>query len=167
MQFLPTRHNTAMSENLLTTVLPAEWRSLAMQSAQLLARVQPAAGACVCTLLPDSAWHTALITALRHTGWQVAQLPADATQEGVARVIQTVKPAVVICPMEVFGWVSKLAFLAGCAAIYTDSPDGEGTLRDRARHFSETASGTVEGGMAAVPPQPHVRYDHQGAQLNP
>jgi len=46
-----------------------------------------------------------------------------------------IKPAVVVCAPEMFGWMSKLAFLNGAAAIYTCGEAGEGTLLFRASHF--------------------------------
>ena len=47
------------------------------------------------------------------------------------------EPVVVVCATRNFGWVSKLAFKAGCRAVFTLNDDRTGTLLDRAAHCSD------------------------------
>ncbi len=48
------------------------------------------------------------------------------------------QPAVVVCSGCNFGWVSKQAFLAGTAYVFTLNDDRTGTLLDRAAQFPRT-----------------------------
>jgi malonyl-CoA/methylmalonyl-CoA synthetase len=50
------------------------------------------------------------------------------------------KPAVVVCTGKNFGWVSKIAFLAGTTHVYTLNDDRSGTLLERAAHHSSEHS---------------------------
>ncbi len=59
--------------------------------------------------------------------------------------ISNAEPAVVVCSGQNFGWVSKTAFLAGTAHVFTLNDDRSGTLLDRAafhidRHTPATRS---------------------------
>ena len=48
------------------------------------------------------------------------------------------EPAVVVCSGHNFGWVSKIAFLAGIRHVYTLNADRSGTLLDRAAYQPTT-----------------------------
>jgi malonyl-CoA/methylmalonyl-CoA synthetase len=48
--------------------------------------------------------------------------------------IHNAQPAVVVCSGKSFGWVSKLAFVAGTAHVFTLNDDRSGTLLDRASY---------------------------------
>ena len=50
----------------------------------------------------------------------------------IEHFISNAQPAVVVCAGKNFGWVSKLAFLAGTQHVYTLNEDRSGTLLDRA-----------------------------------
>ncbi len=50
--------------------------------------------------------------------------------------IKDAQPAVVVCAGKNFGWVSKIAFLAGTKHVYTLNEDRSGTLLDRAAFHS-------------------------------
>ena len=52
--------------------------------------------------------------------------------------IGNAEPAVVVCAGKNFGWVSKLAFLAGTKHVYTLNEDRTGTLLDRAAFQGDT-----------------------------
>jgi malonyl-CoA/methylmalonyl-CoA synthetase len=51
--------------------------------------------------------------------------------------IGNAEPAVVVCAGRHFGWVSKLAFLAGTRWVFTLNEDRSGTLLDRASQMSD------------------------------
>jgi malonyl-CoA/methylmalonyl-CoA synthetase len=51
--------------------------------------------------------------------------------------IGNAEPAVVVCAGKSFGWVSKLAFLAGTQHVFTLNDDRSGTLLDRAAFHSD------------------------------
>jgi malonyl-CoA/methylmalonyl-CoA synthetase len=52
--------------------------------------------------------------------------------------IGNAEPAVVVCAGADFGWVSKIAFLAGTNHVYTLNDDRTGTLLDRAAFHPDT-----------------------------
>ncbi len=54
----------------------------------------------------------------------------------LAYFIADAKPAVFVCSGQSFGWISKLAFKAGTAHVYTLNADRSGTLLDRAAYQS-------------------------------
>jgi malonyl-CoA/methylmalonyl-CoA synthetase len=62
------------------------------------------------------------------------------------------KPAVVVCSAKNFGWISKLAFLAGTGHVFTLNDDRTGTLLDRAAQFprSHVAAQCKGGDLAAI-----------------
>jgi malonyl-CoA/methylmalonyl-CoA synthetase len=53
----------------------------------------------------------------------------------MAYFIEDAKPAVVVCAGSSFGWISKLAFLAGTSYAFTLNDDRTGSLLDRAAQF--------------------------------
>ena len=57
--------------------------------------------------------------------------------------IGNAEPAVVVCAGKHFGWVSKIAFLAGTAHVFTLNEDRSGTLLDRAAYQSDTHTPAV------------------------
>ena len=54
----------------------------------------------------------------------------------MAYFIDDAKPAVVVCSGRNFGWISKMAFLAGTAHVFTLNEDRTGSLLDRAAQCS-------------------------------
>jgi malonyl-CoA/methylmalonyl-CoA synthetase len=55
----------------------------------------------------------------------------------MAYFIGNAEPAVVVCSAQNFGWVSKLAFQAGTAWVFTLNDDRTGSLLQRAAHGSD------------------------------
>ena len=108
------------------------------QIAQLLQTLPLPHAGTVLLVLPEAQAYDALRGAADLLSLHVVVMPVHSEQEGVARAIAQNKPCVVVCVPEIFGWVSKLAFLGGCLAIYTCGETGEGTLMDRASHFLPT-----------------------------
>ncbi len=52
--------------------------------------------------------------------------------------IGNAEPALVVCSGKNFGWVSKIAFLAGTKNVFTLNDDRTGTLLERAAFFGDT-----------------------------
>ena len=52
--------------------------------------------------------------------------------------IGNAEPALVVCSGKNFGWVSKIAFLAGTRNVFTLNDDRAGTLLERAAFFGDT-----------------------------
>ena len=52
--------------------------------------------------------------------------------------IDNAEPAVVVCASRDFGWLSKIAFRAGTAHVYTLDDDRRGSLLQRAAHHPDT-----------------------------
>ena len=56
----------------------------------------------------------------------------------LAYFIDNAEPAVVVCASRDFGWLSKIAFRAGTAHVYTLDDDRRGSLLQRAAHHADT-----------------------------
>jgi len=111
------------------------WRDLERGSAMLanlLASLGLPAGARVAVQVDKSVEALMLYLAVLRAG--LVYLPLNnAYQAGeVEYFVGNAQPAVVVCSKRNFGWVSKLAFLAGSAHVYTLDDDRSGTLLDRA-----------------------------------
>ena len=52
--------------------------------------------------------------------------------------IGNAEPSVLVCAGKYFGWVSKIAFKAGCTHVFTLNEDRTGSLLDRAAHHPDT-----------------------------
>lgn len=128
--------------------LEEPWLSASSQMAQLLRTLPLSHAGPLLLVLPEAGAYGALCAAAAQLGWLVVAMPVQSEQEGVAWAIAQNKPGVVVCAPEIFGWVSKLAFLGGCLAIYTCGEEGEGTLMDRASHFSATSASKTGADIA-------------------
>jgi malonyl-CoA/methylmalonyl-CoA synthetase len=66
--------------------------------------------------------------------------------------IGNAEPAVVVCAGKNFGWVSKIAFVAGTKHVYTLNEDRTGTLLDRAAFHSDRHTPAVRAAddLAAI-----------------
>ena len=62
------------------------------------------------------------------------------------------KPAMVVCVAANFGWISKIAFVAGTRHVYTLDADRSGTLLDRAAYQPDhhTAAASRADDLAAI-----------------
>ncbi|MGE6212249.1 hypothetical protein [Comamonas aquatica] len=116
--------------------LPTAWE---VPIGRLLAQFAYVPGAAVWVMLPSPAMRALVHAAVRHAGLHAIDGPEVLLEEEVRDALAQASPAVVICPPEVFGWVSKLAFLQGCRAVYTCGEEGAGSLLDRAAHFAMAA----------------------------
>lgn len=70
----------------------------------------------------------------------------------MAYFIEDAKPAVVVCSAANFGWLSKLAFVAGTAYVFTLNEDRSGSLLDRAAAFGRihSAAHCAQDDLAAI-----------------
>ncbi len=116
------------------------WRDLERGSAMLanlLASLKLPADARVAVQVDKSVEALLLYLAVLRAG--LVYLPLNnAYQAGeIAYFMANAQPAVVVCSRRNFGWVSKIAFLAGSAHVYTLDDDRSGTLLDRAAFHSD------------------------------
>jgi malonyl-CoA/methylmalonyl-CoA synthetase len=84
------------------------------------------------------------LAALR-AGWVYLPLNTAYQQAELGYFIENAKPAVVVCAPRNFGWVSKLAFVAGATAVYTLGDDRTGSLLERAAHQPDRCEPTPRG----------------------
>lgn len=125
-----------MSELIAIENLLPQWQLHAAQIAQLFAAVPAGPDTPILCMLPGGQAQAAVLAAAAHIQREVVVLPADAAQDVAGVVIAKWRPGIVVCSDDVFGWVSKLAFLNEVAAIYTCDTDAHGTLLGRASHFN-------------------------------
>ncbi|HET9644581.1 MAG TPA: malonyl-CoA synthase [Burkholderiaceae bacterium] len=66
--------------------------------------------------------------------------------------IRNAEPGVVVCSAAGFLWVSKIAFSAGCAYVFTLNDDRTGSLLERASNFSDVHEPATKqaGDVAAI-----------------
>lgn len=102
----------------------------------LLRTVPNACAAPVLMVLPVSPVQEVIASAVAPLQVALVSMPVTSSQASVQRAMAHFRPSTVICSTEIFGWVSKLAFLAGSSAVFTYAEDGAGTLCDRAAHFA-------------------------------
>jgi len=70
----------------------------------------------------------------------------------MAYFVEDAKPAVVVCAGRNFGWLSKLAFMAGTAYVFTLNEDRSGSLLERAAQFgrSHRVAESAPNDLAAI-----------------
>jgi malonyl-CoA/methylmalonyl-CoA synthetase len=70
----------------------------------------------------------------------------------MAYFIEDAQPAVVVCSAKNFGWISKMAFLAGTGHVFTLNDDRTGSLLDRASQFprQHTVAHSQPNDLAAI-----------------
>ncbi|APW42447.1 malonate--CoA ligase [Rhodoferax saidenbachensis] len=112
-------HATAMVANLLESLdLP--------EGARIAVQVEKSVEALVLYL---ATLRAGLVYLPLNTAYQSAEM---------AYFIEDAQPAVVVCSGRNFGWVSKMAFLAGTAYVFTLNDDRTGSLLERAAQFPRT-----------------------------
>ncbi len=111
------------------------WRDLERGSAMLanlLTSLSLPAGARVAVQVDKSVEGLMLYLAVLRAGLVYLPLNNAYQASEVEYFIGNAQPAVVVCSKRNFGWVSKIAFLAGSTHVYTLDDDRSGTLLDRA-----------------------------------
>ncbi len=115
------------------------WQDLLDASAMLsnlLESLELPAGARIAVQVEKSVEALTLYLATLRAGLVYLPLNTAYQSAEMAYFIEDAKPAVVVCSGINFGWVSKLAFTAGTAYVFTLNDDRSGSLLDRAAAFS-------------------------------
>ncbi|KNZ31016.1 MAG: malonyl-CoA synthase [Methylibium sp. NZG] len=131
------------------------WRDIDRATAMLanlLGSLGLPAGARVAVQTEKSVEALMLYLAVLRAGF--VYLPLNTAYQGgeVEYFIGNAEPSVVVCSGKNFGWVSKIAFRAGTAHVFTLNDDRTGSLLERAAHHSDrhTPARKAEGDMAAI-----------------
>ena len=147
--------SVAVETTAATGALAYTWRDLERSTAMLanlLQSLQLPAGARVAVQTDKSVEALMLYLAVLRAG--LVYLPLNtAYQAGeIAYFIDDAEPGVVVCSSRNFGWVSKIAFKAGCAHVFTLDDDRSGSLLQRAAQQPDrhTPAHKEPGDLAAV-----------------
>ena len=137
------------------TGLRYSWRDLDEASAMvanLLGFLELPKGARVAAQVEKSVEALILYLACLRAG--VIYLPLNTAYQSaeMAYFLEDAKPAVVVCSGKNFGWISKMAFLAGTRNVFTLNDDRTGSLLDRAANFPRTHTVAIssESDLAAI-----------------
>ena len=131
------------------------WRDLDAATAKLanlLESLDLPAGSRVAVQTDKSVEALLLYLAVLRAGYVYLPLNAAYQAAELEYFIGNAKPAVVVCPGRQFGWVSKLAFLAGTRYVFTLNDDRSGSLLDRAAQMSDRhqVADCAPGDLAAI-----------------
>jgi len=116
------------------------WRDLdhaTARMANLLASLNLPAGARVAVQVEKSVEAMVLYLATLRAGYVFLPLNTAYQSAEIEYFIGNAEPSVVVCSSKNFGWVSKIAFSAGTAHVFTLDDDRTGSLLDRAAHFGD------------------------------
>ncbi|MBC7918723.1 MAG: malonyl-CoA synthase [Rhodoferax sp.] len=137
------------------TGLCYSWRDLDEASAMvanLLAFLELPPGARVAVQVEKSVEALVLYLACLRAG--VVYLPLNTAYQSaeMAYFLEDAKPSLVVCAGKNFGWISKMAFLAGTRNVFTLNDDRTGSLLDRAAQFprTHTVATSRESDLAAI-----------------
>jgi malonyl-CoA/methylmalonyl-CoA synthetase len=108
--------------------------------ANLLESLGLPAGARIAVQVEKSVEALVLYLATLRAGLVYLPLNTAYQSAEMAYFIEDAQPAVVVCSGRNFGWVSKMAFLAGTAYVFTLNEDRTGSLLERASQFPKTHS---------------------------
>ena len=120
--------------------LKYSWRDLERGTAMLanlLVSLELPAGSRVAVQTEKSVEALMLYLAVLRAGYVYLPLNTAYQAAEIEYFIGNAEPAVVVCAGKNFGWVSKIAFLAGTRNVFTLNEDRTGTLLDRAAHCSD------------------------------
>ena len=123
------------------TGLRYSWQDLMDASAMLanlLDGLQLPTGSRVAVQVDKSVEALLLYLATLRAGLVYVPLNMAYQSAEMAYFITDAQPAVVVCSPQHFGWVSAMAFRAGCAAVFTLGDDRTGSLLERAAHCERT-----------------------------
>ncbi len=141
---------SAQGEPLLYT-----WGDLDRASARmanLLASLNLPEGSRIAVQVEKSVEAMLLYLATLRAGYVFLPLNTAYQSAEIEYFIGNAEPAVVVCTGRNFGWVSKIAFKAGTAHVFTLDDDRSGSLLERAAPFSEVHSPAVKAAddLAAI-----------------
>jgi len=123
------------------TGLQYSWQDLedaTAMVANLLESLELPAGARIAAQVEKSVEALVLYLATLRAGLVYLPLNAAYQSAEMGYFIGDAKPAVVVCTGRNFGWISKMAFLAGTAYVFTLNEDRTGSLLERAAQFSRS-----------------------------
>ncbi|CAN5351318.1 malonyl-CoA synthase [soil metagenome] len=106
--------------------------------ANLLESLQLPAGSRVAVQTEKSVEALMLYLAMLRTGLVYLPLNTAYRRAEIEYFIGDAEPAVVVCATANFTWVSKIAFKAGTAHVFTLGEDRSGTLLERALHHADS-----------------------------
>ena len=116
------------------------WRDLdrgTAMLANLLASLGLPEGSRIAVQTEKSVEALMLYLAVLRSGYVFLPLNTAYQAAEIEYFIGNAEPAVVVCAPKHFAWVSRIAFTAGTAHVYTLGEAREGTLLDRAAHHSD------------------------------
>jgi len=131
-----TAIETADGERLFHT-----WRDIDRATARianLLQWLDLPEGARVAVQTEKSVEALLLYLAVLRAGYVYLPLNTAYQSSEIEYFIGNAEPSVVVCSGKNFGWVSKLAFKAGCTHVFTLNEDRTGSLLERAAHHADT-----------------------------
>ena len=131
------------------------WRDLdrgTAMLANLLQSLELPAGARVAVQTEKSVEALMLYLAVLRAGYVYLPLNTAYQSSEIAYFIGNAEPGVVVCSGKNFGWVSKIAFQAGSARVFTLNDDGSGSLLERAAVHSDRHTPVVKAAddLAAI-----------------
>jgi len=93
-----------------------------------------------------------LYLAVLRAGYVYLPLNTAYQSSEIEYFIGNAEPSVVVCSGKNFGWVSKIAFKAGCTHVFTLNEDRSGSLLERAAHHADAHEPAVRaaGDLAAI-----------------
>ena len=116
------------------------WRDLERATAMianLLVSLRLPAGSRIAVQVEKSVEAMLLYLATLRAGHVFLPLNTAYQSAEIEYFIGDAEPAVVVCSSKNFGWVSKIAFKAGTAHVFTLDDDRTGSLLERAAHHSD------------------------------
>ena len=128
--------------------LTYSWRDLDRATAMLanlLASLALPPGARVAVQTEKSVEALLLYLAVLRAGYVYLPLNTAYQSSEIDYFITNAEPSVVVCSGKNFGWVSKIAFRAGTAHVFTLNDDRTGSLLERAAHHSDQHTPAVKG----------------------
>jgi len=131
------------------------WRDLERATAMLanlLASLELPAGARVAVQTEKSVEALLLYLAVLRAGYVYLPLNTAYQASEIEYFIGNAEPSVVVCSSRNFGWVSKIAFKAGTAHVFTLDDDRRGSLLERAALQSDVHAPAHKGAdeLAAI-----------------
>jgi len=116
------------------------WRDIdrgTAMMANLLSSLELPKGSRIAVQTEKSVEALMLYLAVLRAGYVVLPLNTAYQASELEYFIANAGPAVVVCSGQHFGWVSKLAFVAGTSYVFTLNDDRTGSLLERAAHCSD------------------------------
>jgi malonyl-CoA/methylmalonyl-CoA synthetase len=116
------------------------WRDLERATAMmanLFGSLDLPAGSRIAVQTEKSVEALMLYLAVLRAGYVYLPLNTAYQAAEIEYFIGNAEPAVVVCSGKNFGWVSQIAFKAGCTHVFTLNEDRSGSLLERAAHHSD------------------------------